>query len=225
MKITVVPIINALLRCIVAAAITALLLFLPAGTVDYPQAWAFVVLFSIPMLLIALYISKNSPELLKRRLKTRESSLVQNILAKTFYTSIGLSFVISGLDKRCGWSSVPPIVCIAAGAVFLAGYFLLFLVFRENKYLAHTVRTEEGQEVVTTGPYAVVRHPMYFSEFIMFVSAPLVLGSYWAIAASIPLLIALVIRIATEEKVLLQGLAGYREYMQKTKYRLILGIW
>lgn len=210
---------------LIAVVMTVLLLFLSAGTVYYWQAWVFIALFSIPMMLIALYLFKCSPELLKRRLDTKEKRPVQNILAKMFYISIGLFFIISGLDKRCGWSSVSFTIIIISDILFLSGYLFLFLVFKENKYLAHTIVIEKDQRVVSTGPYAIVRHPMYLAELIMFIFAPLCLGSYWAVTVNILFVTLLIIRIVTEEQALLQELKGYREYTEKTKYRLIPGIW
>jgi protein-S-isoprenylcysteine O-methyltransferase Ste14 len=208
-----------------ALAVTILLLFLPAGTIFYWQAWFFIVLFFIPMMLIAVYLFKHSPELLQRRLQVKERLPRQGILAKLFYISVGLFFVISGLDRRYGWSSVPLALIVVSGILFLAGYFFLFLVFKENKYLAHTVVVEEGQQVVSTGPYALVRHPMYLSELIMFIFAPLILGSYWALAVNILLVVILAMRIISEEQVLLRGLKGYCGYTHKTRFRLIPGIW
>lgn len=172
-----------------------------------------------------LYLFNRSPELLKRRLDIKEKKPGQNIIAKMFYISVCLIFLLAGLDKRYSWSSVPLYVIIVSDMLFLAGYLFLFLVFKENKYLAHTVVVEKDQQVVITGPYAIVRHPMYFAELIMFICAPLGLGSYWAITANILLIAVLVVRILTEEQVLLQELKGYRDYTQKIRYRLIPGIW
>lgn len=216
---------NTILPYLKALAVTAFLLFLSAGTIFYWQAWVFLALFFIPMMLVAIYLSKHSPELLKRRLDVKEKSLLQNILAKMFYITVCSFFIISGLDKRYGWSMVPPVIIIISEILFLAGYYFLFLVFKENKYLAHTVVVEKDQEVVTTGPYAIVRHPMYLAELLMFIFAPLALGSYWAVIVNILLAGILMVRIITEEQILLQGLNGYREYTQKNKYRLIPGIW
>jgi protein-S-isoprenylcysteine O-methyltransferase Ste14 len=209
----------------VATLTTALLLFLPAGNIYYWQAWVFLPLFFIPMVLIALYLFKREPELLKRRLDTKEKKPGQGLIAKMFYISVCLIFLISGLDNRYRWSSVPLSVIIISDILFLAGYFFLYLVFKENKYLAHTVVVEKDQQIVTTGPYAIVRHPMYFAELIMFVFAPLGLGSYWAIAVNILLVAVLVARILTEEGVLIQELKGYQDYAKRTAYRLIPGIW
>lgn len=216
---------HAIFSLLVAMTATALSLSLPAGTICYWQAWVFMPLFFIPMILITVYLFKCSPELLKRRLQVKEKKPKQGILAKLFYISVCLFFVISGFDRRYSWSSVPLAVIIASQVLFLAAYFFLFLVFRENKYLAHTVVVEEGQEVVATGPYAIVRHPMYLAELMMFIFAPLALGSYWALAVNILLAAALVMRILTEEQVLLSELKGYRAYTQKTRYRLIPCIW
>jgi protein-S-isoprenylcysteine O-methyltransferase Ste14 len=209
----------------VAALTTALILFLPAGTIYYWQGWVFILLFLVPMALITLYLFRRSPELLKRRLDVKEKKPKQGIIAKMFYISVSLVFLISGLDKRYSWSSVSTSLVIVSDILFLAGYYFLFLVFKENKYLAHTVVVEKDQQVVTTGPYSIVRHPMYLAELIMFVFAPIGLGSYWAIAANILLIMVLVARILTEEQVLLQELKGYNDYTHKTKYRLIPGIW
>jgi protein-S-isoprenylcysteine O-methyltransferase Ste14 len=210
---------------LVAAITTALLLFLPAGTIYYWQAWVFMVLFFIPMTLLAAYLFKCSPELLKRRLDTKEKKPGQSVLAKLFYLTVCSFFVISGLDRRYGWSSVPFAIIIISQIFFLAGYLFLFLTFRENKYLAHTVVVTKDQQLVSTGPYAVVRHPMYLSELIMFIFAPMALGSYWGVVPNIFLILILAIRIVTEEQVLLSELKGYRDYTQKTRYRLIPGIW
>jgi protein-S-isoprenylcysteine O-methyltransferase Ste14 len=209
----------------VAAVTTALLLFLPAGTIRYWQAWAFLPQFFIPMALIAVYLFRYSPELLKKRLDTKEKEPWQGILAKSFYITVCSFFVISGLDRRYGWSPVPFAVTIVSQLFFLSGYLFLFLTFKENKYLAHTVVVTKDQKVVTTGPYAAVRHPMYLSELVMFIFAPMALGSYLAVIPNILLAAILAIRIVTEERLLLSELKGYREYTRKTRYRLIPGIW
>lgn len=204
---------------------TAVALFLPAGTIYYWQAWVFMGLFFIPMAFIAGYLFKCSPELLKRRLDTKEKEPGQGILAKLFYFTVCSFFVISGLDRRFGWSSVHISVIVISQLFFLAGYFFLFLTFKENRYLAHTVVVVKDQQVVTTGPYAIVRHPMYLSELVMFISTPMALGSYWATLPNILLIAILVIRIVTEEQLLLKELKGYIGYTYQTKYRLIPGIW
>jgi protein-S-isoprenylcysteine O-methyltransferase Ste14 len=177
------------------------------------------------MILITIYLFKRSPELLERRLEVREKKPGQSIIAKMFYISICLFFVICGLDRRFNWSSVPFILVAVSQVFFLGGYYFLFMVFKENKYLAHTVVVVKDQQVVTTGPYTIVRHPMYLAELIMFIFAPLALGSYWALVVNVLLIVVLVARILTEEQVLLKELTGYPEYTHKTRYRLFFGIW
>jgi len=210
---------------LVAVVTTALLLFLSADTIYYWQAWVFLPLFFIPMIFIVLYLFKCSPELLKRRLDAKEKKPGQSFIARMFYISIGLFLIVSGLDKRFNWSAVPLNIIIISDILFLAGYYFLFLVFKENKYLAHTIVVAKDQQVVSSGPYAIVRHPMYLAELIMFIFAPLGLGSYWAVAMNILLIVLLAVRIITEEQVLMRELKGYGDYTQKTKYRLIPGIW
>ncbi len=216
---------NTVLPYVKAFAATAFLLFFSAGAIFYWQAWVFLVLFFIPMMLIAVYLFKYSPELLKRRLQVKEKKPKQGILAKLFYIIVCLFFVLSGFDKRYNWSAVPFFIIIVSDILFLFGYYFLFLVFKENKYLAHTIVVEQGQEVVSTGPYAIVRHPMYLAELIMFIFAPVALGSYWAVTVNILLIAVLAVRIVTEEQVLVSELKGYCEYTRKTRYRLVPGIW
>jgi len=204
---------------------TAVALFLPAQTFLWWQAWVFMVLFFLPMALITVYLFQLSQDLLRRRLDVKEKRPGQGVIAKMFYIAVCSVFFISGLDRYYGWSLVPFRLVVISDAFFLLAYFFLFLVFKENKYLAHTVTVEEGQETVATGPYALVRHPMYLAEFLMFIFAAPALGSYWALLADIPLLGALAARIITEEEVLLKELKGYAQYAQKTRFRLIPGVW
>lgn len=205
--------------------LTGLTLFLAAGTFSYWQAWVFLAIFYIPMLFIIAYLVQCDSDLLKRRLKTQEIKPGQSFLANMFYITCYSVAIISGLDRRCYWSYVPLPIVILSEILFLAGYIFLFWVFKENKYLAHTVVIEKEQEAVTWGPYALVRHPMYFSELIMFIFACLALGSYWALIITTVMIGVLAARIVTEERLLMQELNGYQEYARKTKYRLIPGIW
>lgn len=213
------------LRYLVALMVTGLVLFISAGTFAYGQAWIYLAMLYGPMIGIIWYLFVRDFELLKRRLQTKEREPGQSTLSNLFYISIGLVLVIAGLDKRLGWSSVPSLIMIVSSIFFLVGYFFLFLVFKKNKYLAHTVVVEDKQTVVLSGPYAVVRHPMYASELMMSFFTALLLGSYWAILPNVLLMVLLVARIITEERFLLEKLSGYHEYTLKVKYRLIPGIW
>jgi len=212
-------------RIVLVFAAMALVFFWSAGTFRYWQAWAYMAILLIPMLFVVAWLFRNDPELLERRMKAKERERRQRniqMIGSLFFLGI---YLLPGFDRRYGWSSVPVAVVIAADILVLAGYGLVFLVFRENRYASRVVEIDEKQTVITTGPYALVRHPMYVGVLIMYVLAPLALGSYWAVLPALPLIFILVARIRNEEKVLAEKLAGYREYMQRVKFRLIPGIW
>lgn len=202
-----------------------LMFFLPAGTFNYWQAWVYTfILFSITTAM-TIYLYKNDPALLERRMKFKERKEQQKWIITSSYPVFILVFILPGFDQRFGWSQMAPAVSIAADLLVLLSYGLIFLVFRENSYTSRVVEVSEGQKVIDTGPYAVVRHPMYCGTIMMYLLSPLALGS-WVAAIPAPLLVAVIIlRILDEEKTLAAELAGYREYMQKVKYRLIPGIW
>jgi protein-S-isoprenylcysteine O-methyltransferase Ste14 len=212
-------------RVVLVFAVMALVFFLPAGTFRFWQAWAYMAILLIPMLFVVAWLFQNDPELLERRMKAKERERQQRniqMIGSLFFLGI---YLLPGFDRRYGWSSVPVAVVIAADILVLAGYGLVFLVFKENRYASRVVEIDEKQTVITTGPYALVRHPMYVGVLIMYVLAPLALGSYWAVLPALPLIFILVARIKNEEKVLAEKLPGYREYMQRVKSRLIPGIW
>jgi protein-S-isoprenylcysteine O-methyltransferase Ste14 len=212
-------------RVVLVFAVMALVFFLPAGTFRYWQAWAYMAILLIPMLFVVAWLFRNDPELLERRMRAKERERRQRniqMIGSLFFLGI---YLLPGFDRRYGWSSVPVAVVIAADILVLAGYGLVFLVFKENSYASRVVEIDEKQTVITTGPYALVRHPMYVGVLIMYVLAPLALGSYWAVLPALPLIFILVARIKNEEKVLAEKLAGYREYMQRVKFRLIPSIW
>ena len=210
---------------IAAIILTGVLLFLPAGTFLYWQAWVYMAIIFIPMLFVMRYMLRRDPELLEKRLRMKETSNKQSIIMKFMFILYALSFIIPGLDKRYNWSSVPPTIVIVSNIIVLAGYLLVFLTFRENRYASRIIEVQEDQEVVTTGPYSMVRHPMYLGAMIMLIFTPLALGSYWAFFSVVLLMVALVARILNEENFLLRELKGYREYVKKIRYRLIPGIW
>jgi protein-S-isoprenylcysteine O-methyltransferase Ste14 len=216
---------KALWRFLPGIPILGAMFFLPAGTLFYWEAWVYMAIIFIPMAFVVAYFIKNEPELLERRLRMREKEAEQKLIIKLSYLYFLIAFLLPGFDKRYGWSSVPATGVIIADVMVLLGYAFFALVLKENQYASRIIEVEEQQKVITTGPYAWVRHPMYLAVSVMYIFSPLALGSYWAMLSTILLLILLVARIRNEERVLLGELKGYREYTQQTKYRLIPGIW
>ena len=212
-------------RVVFSIPMLFILLFLPAGTLAYWQAWVYLAILLIPMFFVLLYLLKNDPALLERRMRMRERVKEQNLIIKLSYIVFIVAFVLPGLDRRFGWSHVPVGVVIAADVLVLLGYGLFALVMRENSYASRVIEVTEGQKVITSGPYAIVRHPMYLGAGTMYFFSPLALGSYWAMLPAVLIIVVIVARILNEEKVLARDLPGYREYMQKTRYRLIPGVW
>ena len=208
-----------------AGLVLAALLFLPAGTLRYWQAWVFLAILFVPMFVVVAYFLKKSPEVLERRMRTKEKEPEQKAIILWSYPFFLAAYLLPGLDRRWGWSAVPAWLVIAADAVVLAAYLLFARVMRENRFLSRTVGVDHGQVVVRSGPYAIVRHPMYAAVIPLYLAGPLALGSYWALipAAAIPVVI--VLRILDEEKVLCRELEGYGEYRRQVRYRLIPGVW
>lgn len=212
-------------RLLIAVLALMAMFFLPAGTVRYWEAWVFMGVLLIPVTAFAGYLLKYHPALLERRMKMREAEPQQRrIIAVSTVVLLG-AFLLPGFDERFGWSSVPVWLVAAADAIILLGYLLFVLTLRENEYAARTVEVEREQRVISTGPYAVIRHPLYLAAILMYGFSPLALGSYWALipAALVPAL--LVARILNEETVLLRDLDGYAGYCQEVRYRLLPGIW
>ena len=207
------------------AVVMGLLFFGAAGTFKYWQAWVFMATLFIPMFFVMLYLIRNDPALIERRMRTREKAPFQKksqIISTMLYL---LAFLIPGLDYRFGWSSLPVALVIVADVIVFVGYVLFFLVLRENSYASRVVDVEANQKVISTGPYAVVRHPMYFAALLIFLGSPAALGSLWAFSAMIPATSLLVPRIIEEERLLTRELSGYEDYKQKVRYRLIPGVW
>ena len=205
-----------------------LLLFLPAGTFAYWQAWAFIATFAVISFVPTIYWTVRRPEVARRRMHagpTAETRPAQKIAYVGVYLAFSAMAIVSALDHRFGWSNVPISVTLI-GLVFVAvGLGISMLVVQQNSYAAATITVEADQELVTTGLYGFVRHPMYFGAVIMTVGTPLALDSYWGLVPVIPALIMLVIRILDEEKALTDELAGYREYTQKVQSRLLPHVW
>lgn len=224
---------NMTLRLIVSAAtkmalgiaIIALLLFLPAGTWAYSGAWRFVALLFIPMLIMGIAMLILSPELLSRRLQAKEKRTTQQGVVRYSALIFILGFVVAGLDFRNGWSELPTWLIYTASMLFVIGYALYGEVMRENIWLARTITVESGQEVITTGLYSLVRHPMYSATVIMFLSIPFILGSLWAVIPFLCYIPIIVIRILDEEKLLRKELKGYTDYCGKVRWRLVPLIW
>ena len=205
--------------------LVAALLFLPAGTLAYPGGWRFIGLLFVPMLILGAVLFVKSPTLLEKRLNAKEKEGAQKgVLALSALLFIA-GFVVAGLDHRFGWSSVPPWAIILASAVLLISYALYAEVMRENAYLSRTVEVQEGQQVVDTGLYGIVRHPMYAVTLWLFLSIPVVLGSWWSLLCFAPYAAVIILRIYNEEKVLTRSLPGYAEYKTRVKYRLIPFVW
>ena len=205
--------------------LVGLLLFLPAGTLYFRRAWLLMGILFIPMFLAGLVMLFKSPELLRRRLKAKESEGEQRTVIALSGLMFLLSFILAGLNFRSDWMMLPRWVSLAATAVFLLGYGLFAEVLRENVYLARTVEVEKGQKLIDTGLYGIVRHPMYSATVLMFLAMPLVLGSPLSFAVMLLYLPIIAKRIRNEEQVLSKGLEGYKEYCGRVKYRLFPWIW
>ena len=216
---------TAYLQSLLALTLVSLLLFVPAGTLDYWEAWTYLALTFGMVLGILDDLLKRNPALLERRMRYLEKEPRQRWIMGFATLWFVASLVVPGLDQRYGWSAVPAAVVIVADSLLLLGYGIIFRVFRENPFASRVVEVEPDQTVISTGPYARVRHPMYFGAVIIQLASPLALGSYWAILPGILIIPILAARIRNEEEVLARDLEGYREYLEKVRYRLIRGVW
>jgi len=205
--------------------VIGLMLFLPAGSFAYWQGWLFIFTLFMPVSFVVSYLLKHDPTLLIRRMQYKEKEAKQKIIVQITGLIFFIGITVPGLDYRYGWSHVPVWLVIVSNLLMLIGYILVFLVFKENSYTSRIVEVEKGQKVIATGPYSVIRHPMYAGVILMYLTMPLALGSYWAILFFIPTVPMIIFRALEEEKLLLKDLKGYREYCRKVKYRIIPGIW
>ncbi len=205
--------------------VLGIIFFVPAGTVRYWQAWAFMAVLFVPMLSFLLYYLRRDPQTLERRLRTKETERPQKIVMALAYPAFLAAYLLPGFDRRFGWTSVPPALSVAADIVVLAGYGLFVLVMRENSYASRVIEVDEHQRVISTGPYAIVRHPMYLANILIYLASPLALGSFWALIPALVTPALMVVRILNEEKVLREKLPGYQEYLSRVRYRLIPKIW
>ncbi len=205
--------------------VMGLLLFLPAGTLRYPNGWLLMGILFVPMFAAGLVMMRKDPELLRKRLNAREKEMEQKQVILWSGLMFLAAFIVAGLNFRFGWIALPRWAVWTAAAVFLLAYGLYAEVLRENAFLSRTIEVQEGQKVIDTGLYGVVRHPMYAATLLLFLSMPLVLGSpisFLILLLYIPLIAK---RIRNEEQVLETGLAGYAEYRRRVRYKVIPGIW
>lgn len=219
---------KALLSLVVLSVAMGLLLFVPARTTKYWQAWMYLGIFTSASLLTTLYLMKKDPALLKRRMSggpTAERESAQKVIM--FFASIGFIslLVVPALDHRFGWSIVPFLVVIAGDTLVAVGFYFIFLVYRENTFTSATIEVVKDQKVISTGPYALVRHPMYASAFLLLVGTPLALGSYWGLLALLFMMSFLIWRLFNEEEFLAENLPGYKEYQKQVRHRLVPYVW
>lgn len=217
--------VGAITKFLFGVLLVGLLIFLPAGTVSFFNGWLLMGILFIPMFGAGVVMMVKKPALLRKRLNAKEKEREQSVVVKLSGLMFVAGFIVAGLGARFGWYTLPNGITIGAAVVFLAAYLLYAEALRENAYLSRTIEVQEGQRVIDSGAYGIVRHPMYSATLLLFLSMPLVLGSVYAflIFLAYPFIIAK--RIKHEEAFLKNELDGYRAYMQKVKYRLIPFVW
>jgi protein-S-isoprenylcysteine O-methyltransferase Ste14 len=208
--------------------ILALVIFLPAGTLRYWQGWLFSMVFLACVLVVTLYFVKHDPHLIENRMKAgpgAEQQRSQKIIQAFTGTLAAALVIVSGLDRRYGWSSVPTPLVLLGDALVVLGFAIVYQVFKENSFAASTIKVEAEQRVISTGPYRLVRHPMYVGGALMLLATPLALGSFWALPIGVALTAAIVVRLLDEERYLTVNLPGYDAYCREVKYRLLPMVW
>jgi len=214
-----------LLRSLIAVIFVAVFLFVPAGSFRYWQGWVFMALLFLPMPITSAYFLKRDPQLVERRLRTEEKITEQKTIIRWAQWVVFASLLIPGLDYRFGWSGVPLWLAILSQLFVFAGYLITLWVMKENSFASRTVQVEEGQKVISTGPYRLVRHPMYFGAVLMLLFTPLALGSWWALPGFLLVIPLIVLRLLHEEKMLCRDLPGYSDYCLRTRSRLLPLLW
>lgn len=204
---------------------TVFLIFFPAGTSEYPEGWVFLSLFFLPLLFGGLWLFRQNPELLQKRMNLRERSGRQSEIALLIGILFNAGLILAGLDERFGWTKLSLPVKVFCACVMLAGCGICLRTAKVNPFLSRTVEVQTGQRAVDSGPYGIVRHPMYAGASLFFIAAPMLLDSWIAAAAFLPIPFLLGRRLLEEERLLSEELAGYRDYMDRVRYRLIPGIW
>ncbi len=216
---------EALIKFVFGLLIVCAMLFLSAGSFLYTNGWLFIAMLFGPMLVLGAILLVRAPDLLRKRLDSREKGKTQKGVVAFSGLLFAVGFVVAGLDFRFGWSRVPMWCVICASVLLLISYALYAEVMRENSYLSRKIEVQEGQEVVSTGLYGVVRHPMYATTIWLFLSIPIILGSLWSLLCFFPYVFVIAVRITDEEKLLSAELCGYEEYKKKVRYRLIPFVW
>ncbi|MBE6734108.1 MAG: isoprenylcysteine carboxylmethyltransferase family protein [Ruminococcaceae bacterium] len=217
--------VSAILKFTLGVLLVGLLIFLPAGTLHFTQGWILMGILFVPMFVAGIVMMFKNPQLLQSRLNAKEKEKEQSTVVKLSGLMFILGFVVAGLDFRFGWFTLPLGVTIGGAVAFLIAYILYAEVLRENTYLSRTIEVQENQKVIDTGLYGIVRHPMYSITLLLFLSMPLVLGSLISLLIFLAYPFIIAKRIKNEEEVLSQNLAGYKQYKEKVKYRLIPFIW
>ncbi len=219
---------KALIGILRTFAVLVVVIFAPAWTLHYWQGWACLASFFVPACAISVYVAKYDPALLERRLRagpTAEKEKGQKVVQVITSIVFIADFAIPVHDHRLRWSLVPGYMCLVGDAMMVAGFAIVFVVFRANSYTSGIVEVMEGQQVISTGPYGVVRHPMYSGGLILLFGIPLALGSWWGLLVNVPMVAAVVWRLLDEEKLLAENLPGYADYRELVKYRLAPFVW
>ena len=219
---------KALLSVLILAIVMGAIIFLAAGTIHYWHGWTYLSIFTIASLLTTIYLIRHDPELLQRRIRggpTAETRPKQRLIM--LFTSLGFValLVVPALDYRFCWSMVPHYVVVTGDFLVALGFYFIYQVYKENTYTSATIEVAADQKVIDTGPYALVRHPMYASALLYLLGTPLALGSYWGLLPFVAVMPLLIWRLVDEEKMLLRELEGYGEYEQRVPYRLVPGVW
>jgi protein-S-isoprenylcysteine O-methyltransferase Ste14 len=214
-----------ILRSLISVIFVAAFLFVPAGSLRYWQGWLLMAILFLPMPITSVYFLKRDPQLVERRLRTEEKITQQKTIIRWAQLVVFASLLIPGLDFRFGWSRVPVWLTILSQLLVFAGYLITLWVMKENSFASRTVQVEEGQRVIATGPYRLVRHPMYFGAVVMLLFTPLALGSWWALPGYLLVIPLIVLRLLHEEKMLRRDLPGYSDYCLRTRSRLLPFLW
>lgn len=225
MKTKIRLLFKALARCIAGLFLFGLLLFLPAGTMDYPHGWLLIAVLFVPMVVAGVVMAFCSPELLRKRINAKEKENEQKLVVALSGLMFVAAFVVAGLNFRFGWVVMPEWGVWCAVALFILAYLMYAEVLRENVYLSRTIEIQENQKVIDTGLYGIVRHPMYSATVLLFLSMPLVLGSLPSFVIMLSYIPIIAKRIRNEEKVLCEGLEGYKEYCKRVKYKVVPFVW